>query len=195
MRGDGGIPPGGAGESDDALLARMAAGDRDAWGTLVARHLPPIVRYAGYVLGNGAHAEDIAQETFLRLMAKAPGWRPGGPTVRAWLTRVAANLCRDHGRARRTVPLETAADLADPRDHTALETDLDMARSVRAALARLPERQRAALALVHYQGFSGAEAAGVLEISVDALESLLARARRALRRELADLAPDLLGDV
>jgi RNA polymerase sigma-70 factor (ECF subfamily) len=195
MRGDGGIPPGGPGEPDDALLARMAAGDRDAWGTLVARHLPAIVRYAGTMLGNGAHAEDVAQETFLRLMAKAPGWRPGGPTVRAWLTRVAANLCMDHRRARWLEPLEAAANLADARNHTALETDLDMARSVRAALARLPERQLAAVVLVHYQGFSGAEAAGVLDISVAALESLLARARRALRRDLADLAPDQLGDV
>ena len=109
MRGDGDSRLNGwRGESDDSLLARMAAGDRDVWGGLVARHLPPIVRYAGYMLGNGSHAEDMAQETFVRLLAKAPGWRPGGPKLRTWLYRVAGNLCRDHGRARQTVPLEAA---------------------------------------------------------------------------------------
>ena len=79
---------------------------------------------------------------------------------------------------------------ADPGD---LDTGLDRSRAVRHALAQLPQRQSTALILVHYQGLSGQEAAAALEVSVEALESLLSRGRRALRRRLAPLVADLLG--
>ena len=182
-------------ESDDSLIARVNAGDRRAWRVLVDRHTGPVFGQAWRMLGDRAEAEDVAQETFVRLMRKAPDWRRGEAALRTWLFRVAINMCIDRTRARRTVPLDDAPEFADrATDPAATDRGIDMRQSVQAALQALPERQRAALVMAHYQGFSNAECADALEISVDALESLLARARRALRQTLAPLANEMFGD-
>ena len=183
-----------ASPSDDALLARTAGGDHAAWGMLVDRHLAAVLRYAGYVLRDDTQAEDVAQDTFIRLAKKASDWKEDSPSLRSWLYRVARNLCIDHMRTRRTTSIDAAEDIADTHDGSAMERDLDMERSVTTALDLLPERQRTAIVLVHFEGLSGTEASAALEISVEAVESLLARARRTLRRELASLAPELLGE-
>lgn len=198
----GRFPPGIAGErrtgspeSDDSLIARVNAGDGLAWRVLVDRHTGPVFGQAWRMLGDRAEAEDVAQETFVRLMRKAPDWQRGEAALRTWLFRVAINLCIDRTRARRTVGLEEAPEIADhATDPAATDRGIDMRQSVQAALHALPERQRAALVMAHYQGFSNVECADALEISVEALESLLARARRALRRALAPLANEMFGD-
>ncbi|MDA1326771.1 MAG: sigma-70 family RNA polymerase sigma factor [Proteobacteria bacterium] len=191
--------PNGGRESDDSLLARIGKGgkggkgnDRNAWTELVGRHLPPVTRYASYVLRDAARAEDVAQETFVRLMRKAPDWENGGATLRTWLFRVALNLCIDIKRSRKFEPIDTADMLPDPIGTEQTDARIDLERIVRGAIAALPERQQTAIVLVHYEGFSGTEAADALHITVDALESLLARGRRALRQSLAAFAPDLL---
>jgi RNA polymerase sigma-70 factor (ECF subfamily) len=155
--------------------------------------LPRIVAFARRILGNQADAEDVAQETFLRLWSRAKDWRPEAKLT-TWLHRVALNLCRD--RLRRAAPpsLEEAPEPADPAPSAAAGIHrAQLARRVDAAVAALPERQRAALALCHYQGLSNIEAAQILGVGVEALESLLARARRTLRKGLAAEAPELLG--
>jgi len=188
--------PNGGRESDDSLLARIGNGgkgsDRNAWSELVNRHLPPITRYASYVLRDPARAEDVAQETFVRLMRKAPDWQSGGANLRTWLFRVALNLCIDIKRSRQFEPIDTVDVLPDPVGVEQIDGRIDLERTVRGALASLPERQQTAIVLVHYEGFSGTEAAEALDVTVDALESLLARGRRALRQSLSAAAPDLL---
>lgn len=183
-------------ESDDALLARSADGDDDAWRELVERHLNSVHGYAWHMLNDRTEAEDIAQETFVRLMRKAPDWRPGGARLRTWLYRVAINLCIDHRRrAAPAEPLDRAMNVADPAAGSMqVERSLDLTRHVRAALQQLSERQRTAITLVHYQGFSNGEAAELMDSSVEAVESLLARGRRQLRENLAPYAHDLLGE-
>lgn len=171
-------------------IALAAGGDADAWNGLVRRYLPAVVRCAAYMLGDGAEAEDVAQDTFVRLHRKLPQWEGGEEGLAAWLHRVAVNLCIDRHRAPRSAYLEDIGEVAEP---AALDGPLDRKRHVAAALADLPERQRAALVLVHYQGLSGREAAAALDISVEAVESLLARARRSLRRTLAPARAELLG--
>jgi RNA polymerase sigma-70 factor (ECF subfamily) len=185
-----------AAATDDALLRRVSAGDQAAWRMLVSRHLSGLVSQAWYVLRDRAEAEDVAQEAFVRLMQKARDWEPGGPHLRSWLYRVTLNLCIDRKRSRwRPSALDEALDFSDDSDPAGgMARRMDMGRAVAAALAELPERQRTAVTLVHYQGFTNYEAAEMLDISVDALESLLARARRTLRTALDDAAGDLLGD-
>ena len=188
-------PASSAAADDDALIRCIAAGDASAWPQLARRHLGPLVALAWRILGDRAEAEDVAQEVFVRLLVKVPNWEPGGAALRTWLSRVAINLCIDRRRAKRTTPLD---DLPEPRDPTADEAVVarrfDMARKVRAALHKLPERQSIALALVYYQGFSNREAANILKVSVDALESLLSRGRRAMKEDLSNVAADLLED-
>lgn len=177
--------------ADPGRIARAAAGDAGAWVALVNRHLPAVTRCAARMLGDPAEAEDVAQETFLRLHRKLASWEGSEDGLSSWLHRVAVNLSIDRHRApARPVSLDDIGEVAAP---AGLDGDLDRKRHVEAALADLPERQRAALVLVHYQGFSGREAAAALDISVDALESLLARARHTLRNSLAPQRADLLG--
>jgi RNA polymerase sigma-70 factor (ECF subfamily) len=178
---------------DNELIVRAGAGDRAAWAALVGRYLGPISGYAWHMLGDRGEAEDVAQETFVRLMGKAAAWdADGGATLKTWLYRVAINLCTDRRRKHLPVLMDELPEVADG-GAAAIDERFDRARVVREALERLPERQRAVLALVYYQGFSNGEAAELLKVSVEAVESLLSRGRRALRAALLPLRDDLLG--
>ena len=170
---------------DDELVARMAAGDRSAFAELVRRHLDGVLAFAERMTGQRADAEDIAQDTFARAWEQAPRWRPGRAAYRTWLFQVAANRARDRWRRQR--PAERIDDTRvseQPLPEQQLEAG-QRSRRVREALQALPERQRAAVILRHYHGMGNIEAAQVLGVSVEAVESLLGRARRALRRALA----------
>lgn len=169
-------------ETDEALLARIARNDGAAVREMVGRKLPRILAVAVRILGDRVEAEDIAQETFLRIWRLAPRWESGRARFDTWLYGVALNLCRDRLRRRREVyiaePPETA-DPGPPPDHALQEGDT--IRTVEAALAMLPERQREALVLQYYEELSNTEAAAAMGVSIEALESLLARGRRNLR--------------
>lgn len=185
-------------DPDEELIRRVAAGDGRAAQQFVHRHAERLVRLARRMLNDPADAEDVAQEVFLRVWREAPKWKPGQAKFQTWMHRVALNLCYDRLRRRRENPDPDAGlTIADPSP-SAGDAWLERQRAarVRSALADLPERQRAAIALCHFEEASNIEAAAALEISVDALESLLARGRRALRESLRDIAGDLgeLGD-
>ena len=180
--------------SDAILLAQISSGNMAAWEVIVDRHLAAVSRYAAYILGDIGQSEDVAQETFIRLMKKAHTWNPGDATLKGWLFKVARNLCIDHKRKKRPDPIETAYDLLDPNDNDTTDRRIDIANLVKTALGLLPERQKTAIVLVHYEGFSGAETAELLDISVEAVESLLARGRRNLRQTLQPHAIEFLGE-
>jgi RNA polymerase sigma-70 factor (ECF subfamily) len=152
-----------------------------------------VVAFAWRLLGERASAEDVAQETFLRLWRQAGRWEPRA-RLRTWLMTVAHNLCMDQLRRRREDVLGQADEPEDPAPGPdALRQQAQLAASVTAALAQLPPRQRAAIALVHFDELSGKDAAAIMEISVEALESLLARARRRLHALLAAERGRLIG--
>ena len=106
---------------DDILLAQISSGNMAAWEVIVDRHLAAVSRYAAYILGDIGQSEDVAQETFIRLMKKAHTWEPGDTTLKGWLFKVARNLCIDHKRKKRPDPIETANDLLDPNDKNECE--------------------------------------------------------------------------
>ncbi len=172
-------------KSDEELVVLAGTGDRQAYRILVERHGRMVLAVARRMTGNLAEAEDVAQDAFLRVWQRAAEWRDVGAKFTTWLYRVVVNLCLDRRRRAPMAPLEAAGDPADGRP-SAEATMVASERSwiVAAGLAALPDRQRAALVLNYYEGLSNAAAAEVLEISVAALESLLVRARRALRAEL-----------
>jgi RNA polymerase sigma-70 factor (ECF subfamily) len=173
-------------DPDSALIAGVGRGEPSATRRLVAAKLPRILALATRMLRDGAEAEDVAQEAFVRIWRTAPAWQPGRARFDTWLHTVVLNLCRDRLRRRRDLPSEDVPETIDPApDAEASLIETERGRAVAAAIAKLPERQREAILLVHYQDLSGAEAAEALEISVEALESLLARGRRALRMHFA----------
>ena len=176
------------GDPDEEFLAQVACGDPASVRALVARKLPRLLSLAGRILGDAAAAEDVAQEVFLRVWKQAPRWRPGAAQFDTWLHRVALNLCYDRLRRRRELSYAEPPDQADegPAPDRGLEAQ-DTGRRVSVALASLPDRQRAAIVLGHYQELGNIEAAAVMGVSVEALESLLGRGRRTLRAALADM--------
>ena len=178
----------GAEDPDEALLVRVADGDPAAVRALVGRKLPRLMSLGQRMLGDAAEAEDVAQEAFLRVWKQAPRWRPGRAKFDTWLHRVALNLCYDRLRRRREITTDEPPEIADegPAPDRGLEAH-DTGRRVNEALAKLPERQREAVVLCHYQDLGNIEAAAVMGVTVEALESLLSRGRRALRAALADL--------
>jgi len=166
---------------DDDLMARVAAGERAAFAQLVGRNLDRALAVAQRILGDRNEAEDVAQEALLRLWRHAGARQAGTARVSTWLYRFVVNLCLDRRRRPSAVALEAAGDPPDPSPSTfaAIYRD-EVAGLVAAAVAKLPERQRAALALCYYEGLSNIEAAEILDVSIGALESLLVRARRSL---------------
>ena len=178
-----------AGETEDesALLARVAEGEGQAFRALVDRHLPTVVAIARRMLRDDAEAEDVAQETLLRLWRNAASLELGEGGVRPWLRRVAANLCIDRVRASKNTTLgDSLPEEAEPAGQMTRLAERELGRRVDAALKALPERQRLALTLFHYEGMSQIEVGEVMGISDEAVESLLARARRALKGSLKD---------
>jgi RNA polymerase sigma factor (sigma-70 family) len=184
-------------DPDAELVRKAGAGDTGAADALVRKHLPRMVGLARRMLADPMEAEDVAQEVFLRVWREAPRWKPGAAKFETWMHRVALNLCYDRLRRRRETPDANAG--LEVADSTPLPSDAllaqQRAKRVQAALAKLPERQRAAIVLVHFQEETNIAAAEMLEVSVEALESLLARGRRALKADLAGVAQDLIGDA
>jgi len=174
-------------EDEGALLARVAAGEERAFRALVDRHLPSVLGIARRMLRDDAEAEDVSQEALLRLWRNAAGLELGANGVRPWLRRVVSNLCIDRARARRNVNVTDAVpEESEPAGQLRHLAERELAGRVDAALKALPERQRLALTLFHYEGMSQIEVGNTLGISDEAVESLLARARRTLKAALAE---------
>ena len=183
--------------NDEALIEAIRKGDKNALNTLMARHMRAIYAFALHLCRNPEDAEDLTQETFVRCFTKAHTYKPGKVKVSTWLHTLTRNLAIDSFRRRRWV-LESEADefgscldqIADDRSPDALLEHEDREDRFKASLRRLPERQRTALLLCYHRGFSNREAAAVLGVSLDALVSLLARARRALKASIANVESD-----
>jgi RNA polymerase sigma-70 factor (ECF subfamily) len=174
--------------SDADLMRWSAAGDRAAFAVLVERHGERALRIALRVLGDPAEAEEVAQEALLRAWQAAGSFDPGRAQVTTWLHRIVLNLAIDRTRRRAAAPQAGEAALAalpDPAPGPeAAAAAAEERAALAAALAQLPARQRAAIALAYEEGLSGAEAAAALDVSERALEGLLRRARLMLRRLL-----------
>jgi RNA polymerase sigma factor (sigma-70 family) len=174
-----------ASESDDALMQRVAARDAVAFRMLIDAYAARAHRIAWRMLGDGTEAEDIAQEAMLRLWSGAANWKTGGAGVGAWVARVAMNMCLDRLRRRKFSSDEEAPDRADPAAGADEMIDEQRLRQrTVAAIAALPERQRAAIILTYYEEQSNIMAAQTLDMNIKAFESLLLRARHALRDRL-----------
>lgn len=178
--------------SDDALLVLYANGDPLAARALTLRLTPKVFGHAFRLLGDRAEAEDVVQDALVRLWKLAPEWRQGEAKVTTWLYRVVANLCTDRLRKTRGVALDS---VPEPEDDTASAAEVIQQRSradaLQDALNTLPDRQKQAVILRHIEGLKNPEIAEIMEIGVEAVESLTARGKRALAKALAGRKDEL----
>lgn len=166
---------------DDALMVLYANGDQQAAQSLLFRHAPRVLALSKRLLWDAVEAEDVAQEAMLKLWKIAPSWRQGEAKVSTWLYRVTSNLCTDRLRKKRGTNLDDIPEPAD--DSPSVESQLiltNRATALEQAMHELPERQRLAVTLRHIDELPNPEIAQIMEISVDAVESLIARGKRSL---------------
>ncbi len=181
--------------TDAGLLEAAARGSHAGFGEIVSRHYQPVYRLVWRMTNGAADAEDMAQEAFLKLW-RNPAQVREAAALKGWLMRVAANAVIDRSRRPRAAVLDEVPEVADPQARPDAPLDrAQAARLVDSRIAALPERQRLALSLVYFEGLTNIEAAAVLEVSVDALESLLSRARRGLKDSLSSQWRELLGGL
>ncbi|MDG1001115.1 MAG: sigma-70 family RNA polymerase sigma factor [Pseudomonadales bacterium] len=192
--------------SEAALVKLVARKNQAAFKKLLNMHLSGINRYTVRMIGNAANAEDITQEVFLRLWTRADSYKPEASKLSTWLHNIAHNLCIDYFRKNNRFiqdsseiyeteenlhlasvsdrPHGIATSASDEPEHELAKKTRD--HDVKKALMTLPERQRSAIIMCHYQGVSNKDAAHIMEVSVDALESLLSRGRLKLRKLLTE---------
>lgn len=176
---------------DGELMRRVAAGDTGAFQQIMTEHSPRLIRLTYGIIGRIDEAEDIAQDTLLSLWQGATDWRPKA-TIAAYLRTVATRKAIDVIRqTNRRVDDCRMEELEDPGrgPQATVETEDDVAR-LRHHLAELPERQRTALVLTHFEDCSHRDAAAIMELDVEAFSSLLARARRSLKQRMREAQPN-----
>lgn len=179
--------------NEDALMAAVAQGDTQAFGQLLGRWEGPVFAFLRQMLGSAEEAQDLLQDTFLKVYEQAPRYRPEG-RFRSWLFRIAGNLARSRLRRRKIIRWVSFAPAYHDRAGVAPGPEEDSERAdtvarVRAALDRLPVRQRQAILLRRYEDMSYREIAAAMETTVAAVQTLLHRAMTALRAELGADAP------
>lgn len=181
---------------DRADMERLAAGHDAALNDLMERHAAPVFHFLCRMLGNEDDANDLAQETFVRVFRARAGFRTN-EKFSTWLYTIAANLARNHFRWRsrhRNVSLEAESPETEQTLGSTLPANepapneqalaAERAAAVRVAVGKLPEDLRAAMVLCEWEERSVAEAAAILETTPKAVESRLYRARQILRERL-----------
>ena len=176
-------------DPDLGIVKRMADGEHKALAELMDRHLSGIKSMAWHMSGDEMIAEEIAQEVFLRAWEQAKNWQEGRALFKTWLYRIGKNLCIDQSRKKKEIPSDTLPEMIDLHlnadDEIIKKQRLDLQKQkIELAISALPERQKLAIVLFHYQGIPQNQAAEIMGVGVRAFESLLARARRNLRDRL-----------
>jgi len=183
--------------SDEQLMSAAKSGDQTAFAELVDRMTDHIYGLAFRLLGNSQDAQDIAQDTFVRMWESRNRWSPRG-AVSTWAYRIAMNLCLNRLRSRKRwrlfsinpQPDESSISIDLPTDTTdspeALVEQEDLKRHLESAISQLPPRERAAIILRHQEGLSLKEVAKIMEVTVFGVNALLFRARKRLRILLSE---------
>jgi|EndMetStandDraft_8_1072994.scaffolds.fasta_scaffold126381_3 RNA polymerase sigma-70 factor, ECF subfamily len=172
-------------ESDESLMTLVAQGDQRAFRILMGRYMGLAIRVAQRLVHDAAEADDIGQEAFLRVWRRAGSFDPKVARVTTWLYRIVLNLSLDRRRKPKPLPIDEAAEIrSDDPEPLAMMIENEDRHRVDVALAALPERQRVAIVLFHMEGLSVREAAQSMNVTEKALESLLVRARSAIKKHV-----------
>ena len=181
-------------DEDKDLLDRLALSDESAFRALVVRHIDRAYAIALRIVGNAADAEDVVQDTMLKVWTHRGQWQHGRAKFSTWLYRVVSNRCIDLRRKPRTENVDAVPEVADKQpDASSVIERNEVTDLLEAALRRLPEQQRIAVILSYHENMSNGEIAEVMDTTVSAVESLLKRGRQQLRELLRRHERDIRG--
>ena len=183
--------------SDEDLMMKCRKGDTSAFELLVRRYQNPLINYIHRFINDYHRAEDLSQETFLRVFKSANRYQPTA-SFKSWLYTIATNLCKNEirNRSRRnTCFFEELVEEGEDVYHTEIMQDTrylpdvllekkEQRQIIRKTLAQLPDNQRIALTLVTYQDLRYEEVAEILGCSVGAVKALIHRARQKMKKLL-----------
>src|SRR6266700_5602608 len=181
-------------DEDSELLDRLAADDETAFRLLVERHIDRAYAIALRIVGNAADAEDVVQDTMLKVWTHRGRWQHGRAKFSTWLYRVVSNRCIDLHRKPRTENVDAVPEVADAQpDASSVIERNEVNDLLEAAMLRLPEQQRIAVILSYHENMSNGDIAEVMDTTVSAVESLLKRGRQQLRELLRRHERDIRG--
>jgi RNA polymerase sigma-70 factor (ECF subfamily) len=179
-------------DEDEELLNRLALNDEAAFRTLVERHIDRAFGIALRIIGSRADAEDVVQDTMLKVWTHRGRWQHGRAKFSTWLYRVVTNRCIDLHRRPRTDNVDAVPEPADAQPDVVSTMQRDeVTHMLEDAMRRLPEQQRVAVILSYHENMSNGEIAEVMDTTVAAVESLLKRGRQQLRDLLRRHEPDI----
>jgi RNA polymerase sigma-70 factor (ECF subfamily) len=179
-------------DPDVALMLRFQRGDEAAFEELVKRHTRPVLNLVYRYVGDASRAEDVAQDIFVKVYRARMKYEPKAK-FSTWLYRVAVNHCLNDIRSRKSQP-SLAAPINDLLEHPSGEDPdarlrrEELRRAVKDALDALPENQRMAVLLARYEELSYEQIAETMGMSLEAVKSVLFRAKENLQRALARFA-------
>jgi RNA polymerase sigma-70 factor (ECF subfamily) len=172
-------------DEDQPLLDRVANSDEVAFRCLVERHIDRAFAIALRILGSRADAEDVVQDSFLKVWTHRGQWQQGRAKFSTWLYRVITNRCIDLRRKPRTDDVDAIPEPADMHpDAVSVMQQGEVLSLLEQAMNLLPEQQRVAIILSYHEDMTNAEVAEVMETTVSAVESLLKRGRQQLKKLL-----------
>ncbi|MGJ5083222.1 RNA polymerase sigma factor [Bradyrhizobium sp. HKCCYLS3013] len=181
-------------DEDKDLLDRLATGEELAFRLLVERHIDRAYAIALRIVGNAADAEDVVQDTMLKVWTHRGRWQHGRAKFSTWLYRVVSNRCIDIRRKPRTENVDVVPEVADGKpDAVSVIERAELSDLLEGAMQRLPEQQRIAVILSYHENMSNGEIAEVMDTTVAAVESLLKRGRQHLRDMLRRHERDIRG--
>jgi RNA polymerase sigma-70 factor, ECF subfamily len=173
--------------TDEQLMQAVAAGNLDAFTELVLRYQSLAWKMAYRFLGDAMEAEDLAQETFLKILEAASRYRPTA-TFRTYFYRILTHLCIDRTRKQQFTSIDDIPEASDPSlNHDESLIEKERQARVRTALEALPPNQKAAMILRHYEGLSYTEISQILGVTPKAVEGLIRRAGASLQARLSHL--------
>jgi len=171
--------------TDHELISRISKGDEDAFALLLNRYQKGVYRFAYQFFGDAAEAFDIAQETFLKVYEFSSVFGPKG-SVRFLIMRIAKNLCIDFARRKKPIFTDTPPDVTNGETACSSLLQKEVSTILATAVQKLPENQRTAVLLRHMEEMRYAQIAEVMDTSVGAVESLLVRGRKTLKKRMDD---------
>jgi len=181
-------------QSDELLMKEMRKGDADMLSPLMRKYEKPLFAFIYRILGSRREAEDLFQETFMRIYQKRSTYKEDMP-FHPWMYKICLNLCRDHQRERMRKPEKLFFDEQEPEriaDPKARMTRNLIVYRVKTAIRNLPEKLRFVFLLHNYQGLSYQEIAETLAIPVGTVKSRMNLVVAQLAEELKDLEVDLV---